>query len=651
MRNLEELILDLGAEQFAVRLRDKDMEGIIHKRVRVMEGRLALLYLDEKFDRTLSPGVYPMATTVPLLGTAKHKSVVILAAAPVTLDFSLLRLLTKDPLYTNFDCLLQVRLRSGSENVFVGRLMREVEQVLASDLKALLYPELKDLAAQLMGRYSVRELAENLKLRDELGHEMEIYVRRTFEGHGLDFAGVQTANFRCDVWDKATNTRAEYALQVTETEAEIQGKKRLIEVLTEKELQALIEQTEKIAVYEKRAMLWERERRALNSERMAQVRSAEELTEFMRQADRDRLLKDADLEDFKKTLVATGEDKDRMRAHMARIAEMKRDVELRGLDLSQRTDLARQQVEGELGLERLRMEQSLQTELKKVDLELERDRRLNDFRRAQQALDAASVREVELAEARKQADIHGIDRERTRLDAELALALEDKKLAQARLHTAEVKKIELEGQERQLNLQFRQQEKELELRLRELKEKHQQELEGMQAMGAISLHALIAVSAPDRAPLLTELARTQTLQNMTPEQILALAAERSPQVGSAIAELAARSRSPEEKQMYERLLTEQKESATQMRETYREFQKVQQEMFAKALETQAQVAQAFARGQPAPTPMVVSLSPLPGVAALGAGPQRVVVCRRCYQESPVGSKHCPNCGEALTAGG
>ncbi|MBI2916997.1 MAG: hypothetical protein HYY01_03300 [Chloroflexi bacterium] len=650
MTTQEELIWDLQAEQFAVRLRDRAMEGIIGKRARVREGKVALLYLDEKFDRNLGPGVYPMGTTVPLLGTAKHKAVVIAQAMPVVLDFSLLRLLTRDPLYTNFDCRLQVRVQPDRENIFVASLMRDVDQVNISDLKALLFPELKDLAAQIVGRYAVKELAENLKLRDEFGHEIEAYLSRTFDGNALSFAGAQTANFRCEAWDKATNTKAEYFLQVTQEEAEIQGRKRLLEVLTEKELQSLIEETEKVAIYEKRALVWDRMRHATNSDKMAQVRSESELAEFMRQTDRDKLLKDSDLEEFKKALAATGEDKDRLRAHMARIAEMNRDQELQALELTQRTDLSRQEIEAEIGLARLRMEQSLEMELRRVDLEVEKRRHINDHRRAQEALDAAAVREAELAEARKQADIHGIGRETQRLDAELALALEEKKRAQERLHVSEMRRIQFETEERQTDLQLKKQEALVELRLRELKERHQREMENMQVTGTLPLHALIAVSSPDKAPLLSELARTQAMQGMSPEQILALAAEKNPQVTTAIAELAARSRSPEEKAMYERLLTEQKEWAGQTRQTFQDFQKTQQEMFNKALETMRDTATAFAKGQGTP-PQTIVVGPS-GATTVGgppAAPQRVVVCRHCHQESPVGTKHCPNCGDSLMA--
>jgi len=95
--------------------------------------------------------------------------------------------------------------------------------------------------------------------------------------------------------------------------------------------------------------------------------------------------------------------------------------------------------------------------------------------------------------------------------------------------------------------------------------------------------------------------------------------------------------------MYERLLDEQKASAGEMRDSQRETTQTMQEMFNKALETQAQVSSAFAAGG--------GQAPQAQAGGSGAAPapggERVVVCRRCQQDSPVATKFCPNCGDTL----
>ena len=106
--------------------------------------------------------------------------------------------------------------------------------------------------------------------------------------------------------------------------------------------------------------------------------------------------------------------------------------------------------------------------------------------------------------------------------------------------------------------------------------------------------------------------------------------------------MAVRGDNEQAKAMYERLISEQKDAAAEMRQSQREMTLTMQEMFNKALETQAQVASAFgqAGGPTGQTQRAGAAAPSPETA-------RVVVCRRCLQESPVATKFCPNCGDTL----
>lgn len=248
-----------------------------------------------------------------------------------------------------------------------------------------------------------------------------------------------------------------------------------------------------------------------------------------------------------------------------------------------------------------------------------------------------------MGDAKADADSRGAARESERLDGELALALEEKKAAQDRFNQQESARIELEAAASAQELALKTQEGELDLRIKELRDGHDREMESAQALDALSLHTLIAVAEGEKAPLLADLAKPEALKEMSVEQIMAMASERNPELGGALAEMATKGDSEQAKQMYERLLSEQKESAAEVRQSQREMTDTMKEMFNKALETQSEVSKAFAYGggqQQAPaTP--------PAAGTPGGQAQRVVVCRRCMQESQAGTKHCPNCGNSL----
>ena len=434
------------------------------------------------------------------------------------------------------------------------------------------------------------------------------------------------------------NMRTETSLQVTAEQAQLEGRKRIFDLAVESDIQDLAEETQKATTYEKRIQLWDRLHRAANQEQMDKIRSEADLTDFVRQIDQDQLLKDDELERFRVSLRDSGEDHERLRAQFVRIVEMEAEYDYRRKELTLEATLSKEQLEGQMGLERLRVESQLETELKRTDLTLERQRRESEQRRSEDDLDSAARWEREVRQARNDADAQGIARETQRLDGDLQLALDAQGAAQQRLNQLESNRLELDKQAGEQELAFKAQEKELDLRLRELRERHQMELDSMQSMETLSLHTLIAVAPGEKATLLAELARTEALKSLPPEQILAIASEKSPELGGALAEMA-RGDNEQAKAMYERLISEQKDAAAEMRQTQREMAQTMQDMFNKALESQAQVISAFAQGGGSPSQTQSGGASSPS--------QRVVVCRRCQQESPVATRYCPNCGDTL----
>jgi len=628
-------------DDFAVELRERDLSGLFSRRIRIEEGTTGLLMVQGRFDKRLDPGEHVLQGGI--LGGQGRKRIVLVNLGEVMLYITLPRLLTRDPVPFGVQTAITLRYTPGREAVFLSNFMSGREYLGTNELRQLVYTELNEAAQIWAGQHSIKELAEDLTLRDDLAIALESHVRQVLDRYGLTFGRTEVREFKCDIWDRTLNMRVETSLQISEEQANLEGRKRFFDIAVEKDIQEMAEETQKVATYEKRIQLWQRLQQAANQEEMNKINSEQDLMDFIRKTDRDRLLKDDEFERFKVSQRESGEDHDRLRAQFLRIAEMEEEYDFRRRELSQQSALSREQLEGELGLERLGIEGRLETELKRTDLTLERQRRETEYRRNQDDMDGAARWERELREARTSADVQGIARETARLDAELALALEDQKNAQDRANEQEQSRMELDRRAAEQELAIKSQEEELERRLKELQERHKQELESMQAMDSLSLHALIAVADGEKAPLLAELARTEAFKSMTPEQIMAMASEKNPELGSAIAEIATKGDSEQAKVMYERLLEEQKAASGEMRDSQRETTQTMQEMFNKALETQASVAQAFAQGGgQAPQAQ-------PAAAPPAAEPQRVVLCRRCFQESSIGTKFCPNCGETLMA--
>ena len=629
-------------EDFAVELRERDIANFFSASIAIEEGTTGLLLVHGRFDQRLDPGQHVLEG---FMGGHGRKTLVLVTLGEVMLYITLPRLLTSDPVPFGVQTAVTLRFTPGREALFLSNFMSGRDSITTNDLRRLVYPEVNEAAQDWAGKYTIRQLAEDLSLRNDLSMALESHIRPVLDRYGLTFGRMEVREFKCDIWDKSVNQRVEASLQVTQEQAALEGRKRLFDFAVETDIQDLAEETQKTATYEKRIQLWQRMQRAANQEQMDKLQSEEDMVDFIRQTDHDHVLKEDEFERFKATLREAGEDRERMRAHFIRVVQMEEEYDYRRKELSLEANLSREQLEGQMGLERMRVESQLETELRRTDLILERQRQEADHQRTEEDLDSSARWQRELQQARAEAEAQGIARETEHLDADLALALQEQQAVQQRINQQESIRIDLDRRASEQEQQQRAQEATLDLQLRELQELHQQELEKMRSMDDLSIHALIAVAPGEKAPLLLELARTEALKSFSPQQILAIASEKSPELGSALAEIAIRGDNQQTNEMYERLISQQKEFTDDQRKSQGEMTQIMMQMFNKALDTNAQVASSFAGGGSQTGQAAAGVPP----AVPASESQRVVVCRRCLQESPVATKFCPNCGDTLMA--
>ena len=185
---------------------------------------------------------------------------------------------------------------------------------------------------------------------------------------------------------------------------------------------------------------------------------------------------------------------------------------------------------------------------------------------------------------------------------------------------------------------------------------------GSSSLAKLGTEALISVSGSEQAKILADLKRTETLKGMSEEQILAMAAERSPAVAEALKEkfrlIADGKVSKVESEMYERLLGEQKETLRQLREesdkraaevaqAWEKSSGQTQTIAEKALDRMADVAKGQS-GQivivmPSGEPQIINTRD-PGEGSKPKPPKGTKICLECGQFSDVAEKFCRHCG-------
>ncbi|MFC1930391.1 hypothetical protein ACFLWE_00635 [Chloroflexota bacterium] len=594
-------MVNLVEGEFARKYYASELRGFLTKEFQVPQGMAALLLEDEKLDRVVGPGIVTVASGLGQLlaewfGSGRDKnSLVLLRAAEVKLPFYLTRVVSADPIFMDVNFNLTVKLKPGSEALFLSNILGSGISLSIEELKEKLQSEVKDVAQVYIKKRCISELADNFSesLKD-MQAEMEAQLHQDLDASGLSFVKLEGLDFYCEEWDERTRAMAAIFSRVAVKEVALEERKRFFDLTSQEEVQAIAEETKKAEFYELRIQLWERVRRAAQTDKMNEVRSERDLENFIRELDRDKLFKEEDYEEIKRNLADKLEDRDRARAHLVRLAELKNESEYRRQEFTLHHALTADQQAAEAELEKSR----LKAELDRLDVELEIQKKQG---------------EIELSRARLDADKEGIK-----------MSVEEQKLAQEREHEAALEKQRLEGK----------------------REEMRQEIEYYESLSHMPPEALV-LAAPDaaKAGYLAELAKLKVQGGMTTEQILAMSAASgtSPQAAEMLKNLTSRANSLDSDELSERRIKEQKEFREEMQKSNNTFIDSYKDVFEKAMKTLADIAQSKGQGGPVYYPPPYPAYPPQWQTPPPAPGQ--IPCPKCRQPVPAQANFCPYCGE------
>jgi len=364
---------------------------------------------------------------------------------------------------------------------------------------------------------------------------------------------------------------------------------------------AVFVEEEKAGVAERRAQLNTRLRELLTRERMEKFSSEKDLEEFVRQTEHELGMKDvvraAEMEDLKRTYADKRQDAEIARKHL-----------LEKLDLEHQLVVQRIQWSGEAE---------------------ELDHKVQQRRKA-----LAAHQEAEWEQAKGRQRLAELERQEREADEESKLRITKEK---ARLG-AELRKQKVALDDEEERLRIERQRAEAEVGQEIADREFQREMEKLKALSAV-----------EQARLAADLKKTESMKDMTEQQIMALMAEKSPHVAAAIAERykaeAQAGASAEVKALYEKILAGKEAEADRI-----------ERVMDKALGSVERVAGAGAERERQQKEEVKdtaekAMDRMADVAAAragasGAADERAakLLCPKCKHQVPAGSKFCDNCG-------
>jgi hypothetical protein len=267
----------LAEDEFAVRFREKELEGWCTREVTVREGTVDLLFLDGRYGWALPPGKHTLGSLwQTVLRRGPKMEVVRVRSGEVALGFTLPDLLTADPLLLELECSAVLQLQRGAEHLLYTNLMQEKERLTLLHLRALVFQPLRDAASTWFGQWTLERLVANPSLAD-LALTAEEAVRQGLTGKGLRVVRVVPSNPFCAAWDDKTRRLAQglYDAWQAEAEEKLERRKRWDKVKQATELQAILKETTALASLQKRADLRPRLGQAFNTAEISRTAEQE----------------------------------------------------------------------------------------------------------------------------------------------------------------------------------------------------------------------------------------------------------------------------------------------------------------------------------------------------------------------------------------
>jgi membrane protease subunit (stomatin/prohibitin family) len=625
-------------EDFATRVEVDDVEGFFKKGLIVEAGTKAIFFVNGACSGILPPGRYEMGgllQKIKNLLDSKTSTAVLVDTGDVELHFSVADLLTRDPIKLAAECRLVVQMDNPS--LFFENMMKGRQNYLLDELRGFLEGELRNCLSEFLGGKSVQELSSSLAVKQQMEQGVAQHLATTFDRKGLSFIQIRIFDFRHPRLDSLTNKREEYWLNAQDLETKIAAEgatmgldRRLLDQETAKALMQL-------EVYEDRAKVFARMRQAVASNEMNQVTSEMELAKFLQAIDKDKLLREEEMRQLVQDFGEKKEDHDLARAHL-----------IQRLKIEQDNDLARAELTGKVTFNRTVSEAVRAEEIAQLDHELAARRKEVETRQAEEwtriQQDVAAKRleagaAIDLGAMKKEKEIELQRKERTTeietdaMETETAIRM----LKQMKATKREEADWDMERELREHALKS-------ETAMKESAQLHAQELAKIQVLSSLSTEALIAAAPADRAAMLAELKRTEGLMGLSEEQILAMAADKNPEIARAFQEKFRGSSAADVQKAYDRMLAMKDQSTADLKEMSREYAHMMQEMFNRGMDTQRDTATAAARSAQPGTMVITPGSGVVHTSSLGTDAANRIVCPKCHLKTVEGNKFCDNCG-------
>ena len=395
---------------FAHRFEISDIKGLFSKKITVMSGTKAIFLQGGRFFGELPPGTYTVGgliQTIKTLNIAEKATVILVDDSDVGLDFNISGLRTKE----NFEAGVKGKIVVNIEEPiqFFNNLMKGREHMAMTDIEVMmLRNEMRNLLQSKVKQYSFEDLYGNLELKNELEQDFVHLLSTTLSRGGLKLVYMPYFDYDESYWKDLIAARGDSArdlirrreqikrdadMQLAEYEQKVAAKER---ALTSEEKEHVIEE-EREDLEDKRLGLTKRMRARLTEDKMDEFQNAEELEQFLYALDKDKVIRENEMVEFKQIFAENREDRAFARKLMLKRVEQRHEL-----------DMDAERHEHKLDMERKEHELKLEKERKDAELDrIEAEHGINLLKQMKAAKreDAAGYQALEIDKMQKEVEL------------------------------------------------------------------------------------------------------------------------------------------------------------------------------------------------------------------------------------------------------
>jgi hypothetical protein len=244
-----------GPDELAVFFGVRELKGIFVKTLRVPATARAYILQGDKATE-VPQGEYEIEgffTRLNHLLRDQHAEILVTRTAALPVQFEFDELVTAEHLKVAASITVSLRI----ENVaaFARHFMTMPGTVGATQLRELLAPPVRQLAAEFVGARPLREMANNPELRPQLDERLQGALRLLLAQYGLGVAQVDTLCLRHDKFDANRERIGRLFLVADERHVQLEHAKHLDELYNDEEWQRIRREEQAIRLRHKRAGL------------------------------------------------------------------------------------------------------------------------------------------------------------------------------------------------------------------------------------------------------------------------------------------------------------------------------------------------------------------------------------------------------------